>query len=179
MKKLNFGYDNGRNPSGAFEGIGVTGIGEGPVAGDYLGVVNVNSANYIVTRVTQAFKDMGVGRIVVHEALADIYPDASGILFISQDKSQICFQLEQLFNMKESQQLIEKGVPLREICDGKMAPFSFECVTRGETITATAIRPDVFLSKKQAINNCHSSFSRMQQELTAIYESEKESGKQM
>lgn len=166
MKEVHFGYDNSNRPSGSHEGLGLTGRASGPVTGELLGFICGRDGNYMAVKVNLAFgnKESDLGRVEVREALADIYPDASGILFVNQDKSRECQQLEDLLNSPKAQSLIERGISIQEICSGSMVPFSFECVSRGETVSATAIKPEVFEQKKQLIDRCHKSFSDMQAE---------------
>ena len=175
MKIVKYGYENSQNPTGSFEGIGFNmrenGKCVGPVTGEYLGVVRISSDDYLIARTKEAFAndENYVGNTCVRRALADLYPDGSGILFIDQETDHMCRQLERLFDHEKTRELMDSGIDAKRICGGDIPPFAFECVTRGDKVFATAIEHDAFEEKRALISRCHNSFSNLEKELEQNY----------
>ncbi len=169
-KKVDFGYDNSLNPNGSFEGIGLTGKGIGPISGEFIGVINVNNNNYLVTKIINSYKDECNGKIDVRKSLADLYADGSGILYIDQRYSNDCQELEKILNSKPVKNALLKGINIKDVFPSDFVPFSFDCVTKSNNIIATAIKHEVFEGKRNLISNCHNSISSMQQEIEKNYE---------
>lgn len=72
MTKINFGYENSMNPKGMFEGIGISGETKGAIYGEFLGVFQMDDMNYLAARTTEAFKDEGIGQIVVRSNVINL-----------------------------------------------------------------------------------------------------------
>lgn len=165
MQSVHFGRENSMNPTGSHESIGV---GEGKeiiVRGDFIGIITIDRNNYLVTRTTMAFDDNNVGKIAVRRAIVDLYRDSSGILYLDQLHTDDCKKLEEALNSSRGQTLLNRGERVVDICDAHTPDESFECVTRGEDIVATAIKHEVFEDKKKAIANCNEPFSVMQKRI--------------
>lgn len=166
MKEVHFGYENSLNPIGSFEGIG-TGKGlHGPVVGEYIDVISLSGEEYLISKV-EVKKDIQGSdyQYDVRRALADIYPDGSGILFLDQEQSEMCLRVSAMLNSAQGKECLDKGLTVREICEAHMAPFSFECVTRANTVLATSILHEIFDVKKRRIASCHRSFSDMVEQM--------------
>ena len=69
MTKIDFGYENSMNPKGMFEGVGISGETNGAIYGEFLGVFQMDGMNYLAARTTEAFKDEGIGQIVVRRVM--------------------------------------------------------------------------------------------------------------
>jgi len=168
MKEVGFGFSNDIRPSGSFEGIGL-GTTSGPVKGEHLGFIELDGTNYIIARTTMSFRDEGIGKIVVREALADLYPDGSAILFLNQYVSDRCLRLEEHFNSPKTIELLAKGIPVKELSPGFRSSLAYECASRGEHFSATAIKKEVFEQKKELLRKCTMSFSEMRRQLEESY----------
>ena len=96
MKKIEFGYANDYKPSGSWQGLGIK---EGLLLADaeYYGVVNYGRDSFIVAKVIEdkygRYPQL-LGNFIVRPAIADMYPDGSGILFLDQEQSGIGEQIE-------------------------------------------------------------------------------------
>lgn len=174
MKSVHFGSENSSNPTGMHENIGV---GEGNniiVKGDFIGVINIGDNNYLVARTTMAFNDDQVGKITVRRAIADIYPDGSGILYLDQLHSNDCKKLEELLNSNRAQTLLNEGKCVTDICDAHMPDRCFDMLTSEQylgqyaDIVATAIRHEVFEKKKADINGRKDTFSNLQRKINEL-----------
>lgn len=160
------------NPHCAFEGIGLMPSATGAVSGELIGTVNLNSKDYIIFKNTLTFGNENLGEIGVREALVDLYHDGSGILWLNQEQSSECRQLEHLLSMESSKKILDNDIPVHEICMGSCTSKAFECVLDQQDVAATAIRPEVFNHKKQLISRCHQSFANLQEKLEEMYEKE-------
>ena len=171
MTKIDFGFENSMNPKGMFEGIGISGETKGAIRGEFLGVFQMDDMNYLAARTTMAFKDEGIGQIVVRRALADLYHDGSGNLFIDQLCGEDCKRLETLLNSNRAQEKLNKGARLIDICDGYLPSNSFDCLTNvGEyaSIVAVAIKHEVFESKRTLLERSRLPMSEMQRKIEAL-----------
>lgn len=171
MQKIDFGYENSMNPKGIFEGIGISSGSKGAVSGEFLGVFQRDGMNYLVARTTMAFKGEGIGQIVVRRALADLYHDGYGNLFIDQLCSEDCKKFETLLNSNYAQNQLNKGTELRDICGGCLPSKSFECVTKKSeyvSIIAVAIRHEVFEEKRSLLGRSRLPMSEMQRKIEAL-----------
>lgn len=170
MKKVHFGYENSNRPVGSFEGLGVSDEAKGPIQGNFIGILNYMDKDFLITKVSLAYKTVEnqVGKIDVRDAIADIYPDGSGVLYIDRQKSDECLQLENLFNDEKTKELLQKGVSINNIFTGGILSFAFECVTKSDVILATSIKHEIFEKKKQLISCCNHSFSDLQQEIEEL-----------
>jgi hypothetical protein len=170
MKKVDFGFANESNPNGTFEGIGLAGEARGPVSAEFIDVVRLNNCDYLITRITETFKNSEneIGKIDVRRAFADLFPDGSAIMYLDQNHSADCFKLEELLNTENAKILLDKGISVKEICGGYNAPLSFLGAINGNLIMATAIRHDVFEEKRALVSRCHHSFSEMRREIESM-----------
>jgi len=103
MKKIEFGFANEKNPTGSWQG---TGINEELAVTDaeYYGAVKFDGNSYIIAKVTE--DKFGhwpnlVGRFIVRPAVADVYSDGSGIIFLDQEQSLRGNQIENFLNNEQ------------------------------------------------------------------------------
>ena len=179
MKEVNFGFSNSDYPTGAFDGIGATGYPAGPVKGEFIGIVRSNDENYLVSKTTMAFKDEGIGRFDVRRALADIYNDGGGILYTEQMPSHEAMRIAAILNNSNTNENLERGVTIQEFLGMGNPNFAFQCVTQGNTVLATSIKPGVFDHKKELLSRSNRSFSDMQEELERNYQMMEEAERRM
>lgn len=100
MKKIEFGFANEKNPSGSWQGIGIN--SEVPLTeAEYYGALKFRGTSYVVAKVTEdkygRWPNL-VGRFIVRPAVADIYSDGSGVIFLEQEQSLNGNQLENFLN---------------------------------------------------------------------------------
>ena len=164
MKKVDFGFANDSIPNGTFEGIGLSGDARGPVSGEFIDVIRIDNCDYLITKITDTFgnSEHEIGKIDVRRAFADLFPDGSSVMYLDQEHSHSCLSLEQLLNSEKAKELMERGMSVKDICNGRNAPLSFLGATYGNLIMATAIRHEVFEEKIKLASRCHTSFSEMQ-----------------
>ena len=100
MKKIEFGYANEKEPKGSWEGIGIK-QGMLLTEADLYGFVKVGNNSYVVAKVTKdeynRYQEL-LDKFLVRPALADLYPDGSGIIFLDQEQSLEAYQLEEYLN---------------------------------------------------------------------------------
>lgn len=160
MKKIEFGYANDYKPGGSWQGLGIK---EGLLLADaeYYGVVNYGRDSFIVAKVIEdkygRYPQL-LGNFIVRPAIADMYPDGSGILFLDQEQSSIGEQIEKYLNIAKSH--INSYEDILKSCDFvQRGNRFFDLITDSDRIVATSIRHDVFEEKNNALKNCHATFS--------------------
>lgn len=165
MQKIEFGFANEANPKGTWEGIGIK-QGLLLLDADFYGTVKVESNSYIIAKVTKDEYDRYpelLDKFLVRPALADLYPDGSGIIFLDQEQSLEAYQLEEYLN---SPQVKDKIFSIEDIIDlsNGVAPAdkSFSMLTNQDRVVTTSILHEVFERKNNALKNCHLSFSELQ-----------------
>lgn len=172
MQKMEFGYSNDENPKGSHEGIGLR-PGLMLTEADYLGAVRMDGDQFVVVKVTEdeynRYPEL-LGKFLVIPAIADLYPDGSGNIFLSQEGNEISEHLEMFLNRsayKDSFTSVDDFVGA--ISGLYRADRSFSILTDsnyyGNNITATAILPEAFERKKNALDHCQGSFSSLSQQI--------------
>lgn len=172
IMEVHFGYDSSNHPTGGHEGMGCLGEkATGPINGDFIDFICLDSENYLITKITSAFPDSQhkVSKYDVRRALVDVFADGSAVLYLDGVQDYKCQQIETVLNMEKTKVMLEKGWTIREICEAGFSPDGFNA-TKGEVILATSIKHDVFEKKKNLIANCRKSISEMQQELEELKE---------
>jgi hypothetical protein len=179
MKIIEFGFNDSDNPSCARLGIGMDCSSTGIVDGKLIGFVCTGEENYLVTKAIKCFKNNGdlEGKIDVRRAVADIFKDGSGTLFLDQKHDINCQKLEKLLNVPSIKDKIENGVSLDDICRyaniyNEKTDFSYNCATNEDKIFATAIKHNEFNKKKYLIDNCRDSFSQLAYKNEMVKESD-------
>lgn len=163
MKTIEFGYSNDTNPKGSWEGIGIK---EGLMLteADYYGVVKYEDNSYLIAKV----KKDEYGRyqhlfnnFIVRPAIADLYPDGSGVIFLDQSESYQSKQLEEYLNSIKDK--INSIDDIFNYCDGIVqANKAFTYLTLDDRINSTSISHEEFEIKNNALKKCHMSFSELQ-----------------
>ena len=165
MKKIKFGYTNDYERTGSWEGMGIK---EGLLLTDaqYYGVINYGKDSFIVSKVVE--DEYGrypqlVDNFIVRPAIAEIYSDGSGFLYLDQEQSRIGEEIERyLNNIKDK---ITNYDDIIRYCDFvQRGNKLFNLVTDSDIVTSISIRHDVFESKNTALKNCHQSFSDLQRQ---------------
>lgn len=160
MKKIEFGYANDNKPSGLWQGLGIK---EGLLLADaeYYGAVNYENDSFIVAKVIDdkygRYPQL-LGNFIVRPAIADMYPDGSGILYLDQEQSAISQQIEKYLNIAKSH--INSYEDILKSCDFvQKGNRFFDLITSSDRIVATSIRHEVFEEKNNALKNCYNTFS--------------------
>ena len=155
MKKIYFGHTNEKNPTGSWDKIGIdpnTPIMEG----EYICTVKYENDSYLIAKADN--------KIIVRPALADMYPDGSGNIFLNQQPSLISQFLEKHLNNNYIK--IKTINDILAICNNTYpADRIFTFLTMEDDIITTSITPEEFELKNTAIKNCHLSFSDLQEQI--------------
>jgi hypothetical protein len=161
MKQVHFGFSNDLNPTGSFEGIGL-GMTEGsknvgPVNGEFLEFMNINNEDYLVSKAALVFGNDArfKDKYIVRRAIADLYSDGSGLVFLDQYFSPECQRLEEMLNVQRYKELLERGRLPHEICGGYKSSAAFDCLVKKDledvAFLATAIPHETFERKKTGL----------------------------
>ena len=171
MKTIEFGYDNSNNPTGSFEGISLeTEPGKYIYKGNYFGAINYNGDDYIVAKVIEADSNHPElnNRFVVRSAIADLFSDGSGTIYLDQEQSFNGKTLEEELNRKREQ--LENITDICRVLNTNYGKRSFDALTFDkDNILVTAIRHDIFTRRKEALNNCTKSIVEMSLEQEILY----------
>lgn len=164
MKKIKFGYATEDNPHGAWEGIGIK-PGLLLNSAEYYGVVKYENNSYVIAKVIEdeygRYPEL-VGNFIVRGAIADLYPDGSGTLFLDQEHTEVSSHLESHLNNPEVKKRINDINDVVNSCnDVVYGDRSFILLSLFEEVLATSISHEVFEMKNDAIKNCHQSFSEL------------------
>lgn len=167
MRKIEFGYSNDSNPKGSWEGIGIKPGLLLPDA-DYYGAIKYEDNSYIVAKVVKdeynRFPEL-LGKFIVRPAVADLYADGSGILYLDQEQTLISHQLENHLNNPYLQGKIKDINDVLSHCNGvRIGDKSFAILTLEDRFLATSIVHSEFTKKNEAIKSCRKSFSEYQLE---------------
>ena len=162
MKKIEFGFDNNLNPTGSWQGIGIN-----PkvmlLDAEYIGSVSIEGNNYIIVKTVEQSRNYQENMFLVRNALVDLYPSGSGILYLSQNENEITNGLENLLNNPNIKDKISTVEDVLRVCSAANYSLpSFRIIESSPNIIATSILPEVFEEKNNAINNCHKTFTQMQ-----------------
>ena len=165
MQKIEFGFANEQNPKGTWEGIGIK-QGLLLTDADFYGTVKVESNSYVVAKVTKDEYDRYpelLDKFLVRPALADLYPDGSGIILLDQEQSLEAYQLEEYLNSPQVKDRISSIEDVISLSNGVVpADKAFKFLTDQDRVVTTSITHDAFVMKNEAIKNCHLSFSELQ-----------------
>lgn len=171
IKKIEFGYTNDYERTGSWEGMGIK---EGLLLTDaeYYGAINYGKDSFIVAKVVEdeyrRYPQL-VGDFIVRPAIADIYPDGSGFLYLDQEQSRIGEEIERYLNNIRDR--ISDYDDILRYCDFvQRGNRLFNLIDDSGKVTAISIRHDIFEIKNTALKNCHQTFSDLQRqaELTNI-----------
>mgnify|MGYP003290862550 CR=1 FL=1 len=171
MKRIEFGFANEMNPRGSWEGIGIK-PGVMLTEADYYGAVKYDSDSYVVAKVTS--DEYGncpnlLGNFIVRPAIADLYPDGSGIIFLDQEESSISQQIEASLNRSYVKNEISDIKDVYRYCNGvTQCDKSFLLLTMDDNFMVTSILHEVFERKNNALKSCHDTFSQLQEQVTNV-----------
>lgn len=165
-KKIEFGYSNDFCPNGSHEGMGIR-QDLMLCDADYYGAFEFDGNNYILAKVTKdefnRYPQL-LNKFIIRKALCDLYPDLSCVLMLNQSEDVITKQLESYINDSIIKENIHSINDVLEFSSRfHKAPRTFSLVEQNETIVATSIISDAFDKKNEAIKNCHSPISELQQ----------------
>ena len=165
MQKIEFGFANEQNPKGTWEGIGIK-QGLLLTEADFYGTVKVESNSYVVAKVSKdeynRYPEL-LDKFLVRPALADLYPDGSGIIFLDQEQSLEAYQLEEYLNSPQVKDRITSIDDVINLSSGVVpTDKSFAILTDQDRVVTTSITHKAFERKNTALKNCHLSFSELQ-----------------
>lgn len=169
MKQIKFGYSNDIDPKGSHEGMGIK-PGVFLTEANYYGAVEYDGNSYIVAKVVEDKYNRYphlVGKFIVRDAIADMYADGSGCLFLNQEQSLTAQQLENHLNSENIKNRITTANDILIFCNGvHKANKMFTLLEMDTYFSATSILPEAFEQKNEALKNCHKSFSELQRSLS-------------
>lgn len=161
MKRIEFGFANEQDPRGSWQGIGIT-EGMPLMAAEYYGAINYGKDSFIVAKVLEdkyGRNPQLVDNFIVRPAIADMYADGSGVLFLDQEQSNIGEHIEQYLNTVKGR--INSYEDILKYCDFvQRGNKFFDLITDTDDIIATSIRHEVFEERNNALKNCRATFSR-------------------
>lgn len=164
MKKIEFGFSNDLEPKGSWEGIGIA-PGNMLTSGEYYGAISIDGDSYIIAKASDKF--------ISRQALCDIYADGSTVIFLNQEQNNNSINLEYYLNSEQIKETITtdnvESIIINSDPRAHIAPKSFKIATLDESITTTSITPDAFVVKNEALKNCHTSISELQNSLSSEY----------
>lgn len=170
MKKIQFGYDNSKNPTGAWEGMSIDGKTHLYEADFYGFIEDKLSNNYVVAKVTEDKEYQEISKFIVRPALADIYYDLSGTIFLNMEHTNLSENIEKMVN-----NLGDDVSLLSDIVD-KLSEYirlsndkPLKVLSENEIIITTSILPNVFENKNVCLKSCHLSFSEMASQYNNSY----------
>ena len=168
MKKISFGHSNEENPKGSYQGIGIN-PGLSLTEADYYDTLKYENNSYIIAKVTEDkfghYPNL-VGNFIVRPAIADLYHDGSGVIFLDQEETIVSQAIETYLNnpnikdkIKDYKDILTKG-------HGRLpADSSFEFLTMDNFFPATSIKHEIFEKRNELLKSCRGSFSELQEQL--------------
>jgi hypothetical protein len=148
MNIINYRYDISDKPVATGQANGLTGKMEGPVEGDFLGIIRHNGEDYLVARTTKALGDDScIGKITVRRATVEIYPDNTGSIFLDINENEITKEMEEGLSASfvDEKSLYEKINHRYDVVINDM-------LRRENELNATAIKTSAF-EKKKMVND--------------------------
>lgn len=177
MKKIEFGFSNDYDPKGSWEGIGIK-PGLLLTDAEYYGAIKYEDNSYIVAKVVEdeygRFPHL-LGNFIVRPAIADMYVDGSGTIFLDQEETMVTKQLESRLNSSQVKDRINDIDDVLNNCYGvHMADKSFRMITMdSDTVITTSITHEAFEMKNTYLKGCRASFSKLQEQLIGLNNSYK------
>lgn len=141
MKKVEFGFSTSENPTGSWEGIGINSMPEGAVSGDFLGIVDINGEDYLVSRTTLAFGNdpKYMGKLTVRRVTKEKYFDASGVLFLDMEENE---------TTRATAEVLEEEKITEESIKPLINKEYDSLINRSDEIIATSINHEAFERKR-------------------------------
>ncbi len=175
MGKIEFGYDNGMTPTGAWEGLGLK-PGSNLYDASYYGAVRVGEEQFIVTKITEdkynRYPEL-LDNFMVIPAIADMYKDGSGNIYLNQEQSLNAKQIEETLNKLKEEANLNNIDDITNYLEGlSPADRTFDMLigekSDQEKYTATAVLPEVFENMQTAFENCNLSFSELSRKMMEL-----------
>ena len=171
MKKIEFGHNNDLDPKGSWKAIGIN-PGLLLHEAEYYGAIKYEENSYIVAKVTKDeygnFPHL-VGKFIVRPAIADMFPDGSGNIFLDQEETLVSQQIQARLNDPLIRDRITNIHGVINNCNGVYpADRAFKFLTLDDNFHTTSITHEAFERKNEAIKNCKKSFSQLQEQILSI-----------
>ncbi|MFI3260376.1 MAG: hypothetical protein R3Y13_01510 [bacterium] len=169
--KIEFGHEEKENPVGAWEGIGIKN-GLLLVEAEYLGAAYFNDTQFIAANVNKddynKYPEL-LGKIIIREALVDMFADGSTTLFLNQEETETTRFLQNIVNCPGIRGKINNMNDLVSFHeDIYCANKSFEYIVYNNNVIATSIREDIFKKKNALLSKNHSSFCSLLDENSSL-----------
>lgn len=173
MKKVKFGRADSEYPMPGWEKLALSDQKKIFHAECY-GFVEDNFNSYIVAKTYDDDESLSpelLGKFIVRPAIADMYKDGSGMIYLDQEESLVSQRLETYLNHSKIRDKIKSIDDVSFWCDGicKTSNKVFKFLTMdSDTIMTTSIIHEAFERKKKALEECRGSFSDLQYELNMM-----------
>lgn len=164
-KIIEFGTEDSLHPVGIHEKMGLP---TGAIEAEYIGTISINGDNFIVGKVTECFdkKEDKDGKIIVRECIPNVYSDGSGCIFLNQQVSEKCIDLERFLNTQNIINELEKGIDINSLINSSLLPLSIHnFINNTDLLLVTAIKNEVFNHKKELLKYNQSSFCDLLEEI--------------
>ena len=155
MKKIEFGFANEKKPTGSWQG---TGINEQLAVTDaeYYGAVKFDGNSYIIAKVTEdryGHWPNLVGKFIVRPAVANVYDDGSGIMFLDQEQSLRGRQIENFLNNPQFKDKIRNLDDIVNFIKNGISKNNepFDACTIMDSYVATSIKHEEFEKIKKEV----------------------------
>ena len=132
--------------------------------------------SYIVAKVT---KDeyrrypLLLNKFIVRPAIADLFPDGSGTIFLDQKETFMSKYLEDCFNDPLVKMKISNVNDIfKNFVGTSRANIAFKFLTLDDSFITVSITHENFERKNEELKKCNSSFSELQEKLS-IYTGER------
>ena len=164
-KIIEFGTEDSLHPVGSHEKMGLP---TGAIEAEYIGTISINGDNFIVGKVTECFdkSEDKEGKIIVRECIPNVYSDGSGFIFLNQQVSEKCVDLESFLNTPNIINKLENGVDINSLINSSLLPLSIRnFINNTDLLLVTAIKHEVFEYKKDLLKYNQSSFCDLLEEM--------------
>ena len=164
-KIMKFGTEDSLKPVGSHEKIGLP---TGTIEAEYIGTISINGDNFIVGKVTECFdrREDKEGKIIVRECISNVYSDGSGCIFLNQQVSEKCVELERFLNTPNITNQLENGVSINSLINNSFPETAIlNIINNSNSLLITAIKHEVFEHKKNLLKYNQSSFCDLLEEI--------------
>ncbi len=128
--------------------------------GGYIDIIEIDNRKYLFTKgISKIKKD----KIDVREIIQDVYPDGSFVVYANAVRSDICQNLEQIFNEDKIKSAALTGISLISLFDGSKVkinrPNMIPIDNENQFVMVVLIKNQVFEDARQLlIDNSNKSF---------------------
>ena len=146
MKTVNYYYDFSDLPKEKGIEKGITGIEEGPISAEFLGIIRYNGdgQDYLITRTTQAFNDDPnyIGKLTARRVISyDSFDDV--VMLIDGPEDENTRKIENQFEAYDYPERAIKSI----------INHAYDSTIEEDTLKVTAINKDCFEKKMMLIGN--------------------------